>query len=184
MRVITGTAKGRKLLSPEGLETRPTSEMVKEAVFSIIQFELEGANVLDLFAGSGQMGIEALSRGAKYCVFVDNAKASQAAIRDNLAHAGLAGNARLVGTDAVSFLQGGSGSFHIAFLDPPYRKGLMERTLPLVAAVMDPVGAILCETDRKEELPETAGAFVRHREYRYGKTKVTLYRRPADADVE
>lgn len=184
MRVITGTAKGRKLTPPPGLETRPTTEVAKEAVFSIIQFQVEGANVLDLFAGSGQMGIEALSRGARYCVFVDNARSCQNAIRNNLDHTGLGTNARLVGTDAVSFLQGGSGPFDIAFLDPPYDKGLAERTLPLVAALMDADGIILCETDRKELLPETAGDFVRHKEYRYGKTKVTAYRRPMAEDAE
>lgn len=182
MRVITGTARGRKLSTPPGLDTRPTTEVAKEAVFSIVQFEVEGANVLDLFAGSGQMGIEALSRGARHCVFVDSDKTCQNIQRENLATTGLTDRARLVGTDAVSFLKSSSGPFDIAFLDPPYGKGLAEKVLPLVAGCMGPGGAILCETDRAETLPETAGSFVRKKEYRYGKTKVTLYRIPEERD--
>lgn len=177
MRVITGTAKGRKLFTPPGLDTRPTTEVAKEAVFSIVQFEITGANVLDLFAGSGQMGIEALSRGAKHCVFVDHSKVCQKAQRDNLEHTGLAGRGRVAAGDAMSFLRTASGPFDIAFLDPPYQQGMMDKVLPMVANVMSDNGAILCETDRQEELPQEAGAFHKHREYRYGKTKVTVYRR-------
>lgn len=180
MRVITGTARGRRLLAPPGLETRPTAEVAKEAIFSIIQFEVEGANVLDLFAGSGQMGIEALSRGARSCVFVDNARVCQSAQRQNLAHTGLGGRARVVASDALVYLRTRLAAcelFDIVFLDPPYGLGLAEKALPLLAGIVRPHGAILCETDRRETLPETAGDFYRHREYRYGKTKVTLYRR-------
>lgn len=178
MRVITGTAKGRRLVAPPGLETRPTSEVTKEAVFSIIQFEVEGAAVLDLFAGSGQMGIEALSRGAKSCVFVDNARASQQAQRQNLAHTGLEQRARLIAGDAASYLKLNRGPFDIAFLDPPYGKGHAARLLPMVAASMKDSGVILCESSKEETLPETAGDFVRQKEYRYGKAKISLYRKP------
>ncbi|MEG1849742.1 MAG: RsmD family RNA methyltransferase, partial [Oscillospiraceae bacterium] len=95
MRVITGTAKGRKLLAPEGLDTRPTSDMAKEAIFSILQFELEGALVLDLFAGSGQLGIEALSRGARGAIFIDSSREAQATILSNLDKTGLRAAARV-----------------------------------------------------------------------------------------
>ena len=104
MRVITGTARGRKLKTLEGMDVRPTTDMVKEAVFSIVQFQVPCASVLDVFAGSGQMGIEALSRGAARAVFVDNSRASQAVIRENLAATGLAKQARVIADDAVSFL--------------------------------------------------------------------------------
>lgn len=177
MRVITGTAKGRKLAAPAGLDTRPTSEVAKEAVFSIIQFEVEGANVLDLFAGSGQMGIEALSRGARHCTFVDNTRACQTIQRQNLKHTGLDGRARVMTADAISFMRGNSGPFDIAFLDPPYQTGLAEKVLPFVAGAMSENGVILCETDRSESLPVEVGEFSLMREYRYGKVKVTLYRR-------
>lgn len=182
MRVITGAARGRRLTAPQGLDTRPTSEMVKEAIFSVVQFEVEGAEVLDLFAGSGQMGIEALSRGAKHCVFVDNSRECQQIQRQNLAHTGLAGKARVVCSDAESVLRTAAGPFDIAFLDPPYEKGLAEKLLPKVAALMREGGAIFCETGREETLPEAAGEFLRFREYRYGKIKVSLYRRPAETE--
>ena len=120
MRVITGTARGRKLQTPAGTAVRPTSDMVKEAVFSIVQFEVEGARVLDLFAGSGQMGIEALSRGARSCVFVDNAKNSLAAVRENLRSCNLTAHAKVMAGDALVFLREYRGEpFDIAFLDPP-----------------------------------------------------------------
>ena len=104
MRVITGSARGRKLLTLEGEDVRPTTDRVKEAVFSVIQFETEGRRFLDLFAGSGQMGIEALSRGAKEAVFVDSAKKSVEIIRKNLASTKLAENAKVVQTDWQSYL--------------------------------------------------------------------------------
>ena len=176
MRVITGTARGRKLNAPAGLETRPTTELVKEAVFSTIQFEIEGAVVLDLFAGSGQMGLEALSRGAKLCTFVDNAKQSQSVIRDNLERTGLSQNSRIVAMEASAFLKNASGSIDIAFVDPPYQKGLIKKLLDPLAAVMRSSGIIICETDRSEIMPETAGSFKKHKAYRYGKTMITVYR--------
>ncbi len=177
MKVITGTAKGRKLVAPPGLETRPTSAMVKEAVFSIVQFDVEGANVLDLFAGSGQMGIEALSRGAKFCVFVDTAKQSQAALRENLEHTGFTTKSRLSATDARSYLKTASGPFDIVFLDPPYHKGGLPTLLVELAPVMSRDGIIICETAKEDELPETAGDIPKYRTYRYGKTCITVYRR-------
>lgn len=176
MRVITGTARGRKLRTLDGLETRPTSELVKEAVFSIIQFETEGARVLDLFAGSGQMGIEALSRGARSCVFVEQAKACRAVIDENLKHTGLTANARVLGTDAIAFMRGSSELFDIAFLDPPYLQGFSDKLLEPLSKLMSESGVIICETSLKESLPEMAGMLRLYKEYRYGKTKITVYR--------
>lgn len=178
MRVITGSAKGRGLKTLEGLEVRPTTGKVKEAVFSIIQFRIPGAVVLDLFAGSGQMGIEALSRGAKLAVFVDSDKRAQAVIRDNLKATGLAAGSKVAAMDALSFVRSAKEVFDIAFLDPPYRKGLLEQVLPELAEKMSFDGVILCEHGRDEPLPESAGEFMKEREYRYGKIMVTAYRRP------
>lgn len=180
MRVITGTARGRKLEAPQGLETRPTSDMTKEAMFSIIQFEVEGAAVLDLFAGSGQLGIEALSRGARSAVFIDASREAHAVILDNLTKTELKERARVSMTDAASFLKTSRDEFDIAFLDPPYNKGLLDELLPLVAERIHPAGIILCETERGETAPEAAGPFTRRREYRYGRAKVTTYRREED----
>lgn len=183
MRVITGTARGRKLATPPGLDTRPTSDLVKEAAFSIIQFEVEGATVLDLFAGSGQMGIEALSRGASHCVLVDSSRGCRAIQKQNLEHTGFSGRARLVTEDAASYLRRCGQLFDIAYVDPPYQKGLTGTLLPLVAAAMRG-GAILCETDRDELLPEKIGEFTKKKDYRYGKTKITLYRTGIAADKQ
>jgi 16S rRNA (guanine(966)-N(2))-methyltransferase RsmD len=150
--------------------------MVKEAVFSMIQFEVEGARVLDLFAGSGQMGIEALSRGARDCVFVDNSKAALQILTANLEQTGFSRTARVVKGDVLSYLQGADGAFDIAFLDPPYGMGLGEKALPLVAQTMSESGVILIECAAKDTMPDTAGVFAKYREYRYGKTKIVQYR--------
>ena len=178
MRVITGTARGRKLITPAGLDVRPTSAMVKESAFSMIQFEVEGARVLDLFAGSGQMGVEALSRGARECVFVDNSKQSLAALKSNLQNTGPWKNARVHATDAISFLQGlGGQTFDIAFLDPPYGWEPFERCLRLLAGHMSESGVIICEGDDATVLPQEIPPLSQKKQYKYGKTRVFQYRK-------
>ncbi len=180
MRVITGTARGRRLKTLEGNDVRPTTDRVKEAVFSIIQFEVQSAKVLDLFAGSGQMGVEALSRGARLAVFVDHSKQSLEVVRENLKSTGLTAGSRVVTMDYKSFLLGCRDRFDIAFLDPPYRQGLLQEALPLVAACMEPGGVILCEHQKGEELPETVVDFKLQKQYNYGKITVTAYRAASD----
>ncbi|MCL2035638.1 MAG: 16S rRNA (guanine(966)-N(2))-methyltransferase RsmD [Oscillospiraceae bacterium] len=176
MRVVTGSAKGRKLCAPPGLKTRPTPAIVKESVFSAIQFEVEGAAVLDLFAGSGQMGIEALSRGARSCVFIENAKDVLKVTEKNVESTGFGEKSRLVPGDAWSYVQSAKGPFDIAFLDPPYKSTGLNKILPLLGGIMSESGIIICETDSANTLPEKAGPLLKHREYRYGKTKITIYR--------
>ena len=104
MRVITGKARGRKLKDFEGRDIRPTTDMVKEAIFSIIQFDIEGSCVLDLFSGSGQLGIEALSRGAKYCRFVDKSQASAAVTRENITACGFVRDSAVTVMDSIDFV--------------------------------------------------------------------------------
>ncbi|NLX94260.1 MAG: 16S rRNA (guanine(966)-N(2))-methyltransferase RsmD [Clostridiales bacterium] len=176
MRVITGIARGRVLKTLEGESVRPTSERVKEAVFSILQFEIEGRRVLDLFAGSGQLGIETLSRGAASAVFIESDKAAVAVVKANLESTGLAEKATVVQTDAFAFLQTSGLTFDIIFLDPPFAAGLVQRALPLAAAITAPGGIILCEAPFAEKLPEEAGALKQNRVYKYGKTAITTYR--------
>ena len=131
MRVITGTARGRKLVTVEGTEVvRPTTDGVKEAIFSAIQFEIEGRTVLDLFAGSGQLGIEALSRGAKEAYFIDSAAVSIKAVRENLKSTGLEANARVVNMPFSAFLKSTRAVFDIAILDPPYNYKIIQKALP------------------------------------------------------
>jgi 16S rRNA (guanine(966)-N(2))-methyltransferase RsmD len=176
MRVITGSARGRKLKSPADESVRPTSDRVKEAVFSIIQFELEGRRVLDLFAGSGQMGIEALSRGAERAVFVDSSKEAIGIVKDNLASTKLSENAVVLHADALAFLRESGQIFDIIFADPPYKEGIILKMLPLAAARVAPGGILMVETPYGEKLPETAGDLTRTKEYKYGKTAITTYR--------
>lgn len=177
MRVITGLAGGRKLVAPVGDEiTRPTSDMTKEAMFSIIQFEIENSMVLDLFAGSGQLGIEALSRGARKAVFIDNNKEAHDCIIENLKTTKLFDKSSVSQSDVMTFLSNTKDKFDFIFMDPPYCKGYPEKVLPLASKVLCDGGAIIVETEKKEVLPQMAGTIPIKKEYHYGKAKLTLYR--------
>lgn len=176
MRVITGTARGRRLKTLEGRDVRPTTDRVKEALFSIIQFEVEGSTVLDMFAGSGQLGIEALSRGASKAVFVDLDKRAVSVIQENLEHTGLADRAEVYNADSLMFVRNRGERFDIALLDPPYGTGVLQRALEAAAGCVRENGVIICELPEKEELPQTIGNFELRRRYRYGKTELAVYR--------
>lgn len=176
MRVITGTARGRRLETLEGADVRPTTDRIKEAVFSIIQFQLQERTFLDLFAGSGQMGIEALSRGAKCACFVDNSRKSLDVVRKNIKTTGFEQNAKVFAMDYQSFLSMNTTRFDIAFLDPPYGTGILQKALPLVAENMNETGIILAENPLNEQISANYGDFVLDREYRYGKIKISTFR--------
>ena len=180
MRVITGTARSKKLITPKGSDVRPTTDMVKEAVFSAVQFEIEGAAVLDLFAGSGQIGIEALSRGAKSAVFVDKNRDAIAAVKENLKTTQLAEKAKVLLTDSLAFLKSTGEQFDFVFLDPPYEQGICQQALPLAVQAASETCVIFCETRKQEELPEEVGDFRLKKTYRYGKIKLTQYRRKGE----
>ena len=182
MRVIAGEARGRRLEALPGTDvTRPTLSQVKEAMFSIVQFDLPGARVLDLYAGSGQLGIEALSRGARLAVFVEQSRKAQEMVRQNLLTTKLAEHSRVTAMDAIAYLQGCRDTFDIALLDPPYHSGLLEKALE---PKMSPGGVILCESALDEALPPKVGAFQIKKEYRYGKIKLTAYRIPEQNATE
>lgn len=176
MRVITGSARGRRLETLEGEDVRPTTDRIKEAIFSIIQFETEGRRFLDLFAGSGQMGIEALSRGAKEACFVDNAKKSVEIVKRNLKTVGFENKAKVFSMDFRSFLSMNAERFDIAFLDPPYKTGILQSALELTADSMNDTGVIIAENPLDEEILSEYGNFVLDRQYRYGKIKITTFR--------
>lgn len=175
MRVISGKARGRRLKTLEGNDVRPTTDKVKEAVFSIIQFDLPGSVFLDLFSGSGQMGIEALSRDAKFAYFVDSSKASAAVTSENLATVGFSDCSKVYTMDSISFLRSTSNTFDIALLDPPYNKGLLAEALPLLETRMSERGIVLCEHPDNEVLPDETERLIKKKEYSYGKIGVTLY---------
>ena len=177
MRVITGSARGRVLQPVAGMDVRPTTDKVKEAVFSAIQFEVEGARVLDLFCGSGQMGIEALSRGAQSCVFVDASRASQDVTKKNLTTTGLMSKARVAAMDYELFLKSTKDQFDLVFLVLSYSKGFVQKALPLIAPHVSESGVILCEHERCDPPPLSFGGFVRTKEYRYGRISISAFRR-------
>ncbi len=173
MRVITGSARGRRLKEPKNMDIRPTTDKVKESIFNIVQFDLEGRRVLDLFAGTGQLGIEALSRGAKSAVFVDESNEAVKIIRENLEHCGLKGETTR--DDAIGFLSRG-GKFDIIFLDPPYASGLLDAALKKIIQfdILAEGGIIICETAGEKTLEALPEPYFVGREYKYGKVKLTV----------
>ena len=176
MRVITGTARGRRLKELQGMETRPTTDKVKESLFSIIQFDIEGRRVLDLFAGTGQLGIEALSRGAAEAVFVDRRPDAVRLVQENLALCGFTDRARVKSGDALAYLKSGE-KFDLIFLDPPYDTGLLDKALANVVQfdILAEGGIIVCESRREKELPQLPQPYYLLTERSYGKIKLTLY---------
>ena len=177
MRVITGTARGRRLETLPGEHTRPTAERVKEALFSIIQFELEGRQVLDLFAGTGNLGIEALSRGAETCVFADSSRESLRLIRENIAHCKAEEGARVEAGDYRKILGNQTEPFDIILLDPPYNKGLLDECFRLIAEneLLTEDGVIVAEHRREEKMPEELHGFQKQKERRYGIVMLSIY---------
>ncbi len=176
MRVITGTARGRRLKTLEGIDVRPTTDKVKEAIFSIIQFDIEGSEVLDLFSGSGQMGIEALSRGARHAYFIDKSKQAVEATKENLKTTALENNADVINIDSLDYIKTCRNTFDIAIIDPPYDRGLIMQVMPILEPKMSERGIVVCEHEIGLELPESVGKLIKNKTYKYGKIEVTIFR--------
>ena len=179
MRIISGTARGRKLKEPQGMDTRPTTDKVKESLFNIIQFELEGRRVLDLYAGTGQLGLEALSRGAERCVFVDQRREAAALVKENIKLCRFEDRSRVVQEESLSFLSACREKFDVVFLDPPYQSGLLEKSLEQLIRfdILREHGIIVCESGTEWTLPALEPPYEAGREYRYGQIKLSLCRR-------
>ena len=179
MRVITGKARGVALKTPDGILTRPTADRVKEALFSIIQFDIPGAKVLDLFGGTGQLGIEALSRDAASAVFVDEREDACKLIKENLKRTQLEKNAKVVRSDYLAFLNSCREKFDIIFLDPPYAEIFLENSLKRITEIdiLQSGGIIVCERPLGKELFCDLPGYSRSKDYKYGKTLLTLYRK-------
>lgn len=184
MRVITGIARGRRLAAPEGLDVRPTTDKVKEAVFSAVQFELEDSYVLDLFAGSGQMGIEALSRGAKRAIFVDSSQKAVRCINENLRSTKLDKLAEVISRDSYDYIKLTARTFDMIILDPPYRQGHIDNVLPYAAAKLNEGGCIICEYESDADEPSAPEGMVLRKTYRYGKINVTIFCKPSGEECE
>lgn len=178
MRVITGSARGLRLNTLEGESVRPTSEKTKEAIFSAIQFDIEGRSVLDLFAGSGQLGIEALSRGAARAVFTDSSADAIEIIKQNVKKAGFDKQSVVSKIDYEQFLKGTKEVFDIAFIDPPYNAGFIQKALDGTSNIMSEHGIIICEHSADISVPSEINGFTIYREYKYGKLiTVTIYKK-------
>lgn len=176
MRIVTGSARGMRLKSPSGIDVRPTLQHIKEAEFSAIQFHVPGARVLDLFAGTGQLGIEALSRGAASAVFVDASRESVEIVRENLRATKLEAAARVLNEEAFRYAKRTDDRFDVVFVDPPYGGDTAKKILPLVARVAAPGALVICETERGAHMPREAPPLALQKNYRYGQTEVWLYK--------
>ncbi len=179
MRVIAGVAGGVHLLTPEGMQTRPTIERVKEAIFSSLHFELPGMRVLDLFAGTGQMGIEALSRGAKYATFVDCRREAIALIRENLRMTKLEENAELRCMDYEAFLRTIHQPYDLILLDPPYQEKFLENALKIISEIdiLAKDGIIITERPAHKPLEGEFAGLIPQKDRRYGTVLITRFRK-------
>ena len=179
MRVITGKARGVQLRTPAGMQTRPTSDRVKEALFSIINFDIPGARVLDLFGGTGQLGIEALSRGAKSAVFVDAREDACKLIWENLKRTKLEQDGRVVRSDYLDYLKRCKEQFDIILLDPPYAEVFLENALKKITEIdiLQSDGIIVTERPLGKELELEFEGYQRSKDYKYGNTLLTIYRK-------
>ena len=179
MRVISGKARGTVLRTPDGMATRPTADRVKEALFSIVQFDLPCARVLDLFAGTGQLGIEALSRGAAFAQFVDTREDACRLIAENLKRTSFETQANVLRCDYVNYLEKCKNKFDIILLDPPYAEVFLENALKMITEIdiLQSGGIIVTERPLGKELSFDFPGLTRSKDYKYGKTVLTLFRK-------
>lgn len=180
MRIISGSARGRKLKEPASAGIRQTSDKVKESIFNIIQFDIEGRRVLDLFAGTGQLGIEALSRGARSAVFVDSASESIKLTKENLKICGFSEYSSVYARDALRFLENNE-KYDLIFIDPPYDSQLAEQALDKIAEIdkLNINGIIIVEQKAESATLAMMPPYFLQKEYKYGGVKVTKYAREA-----
>jgi len=178
MRVISGKVKGRKLKEPTDYLIRPTTDRIKESIFDIVQFDIEGRLVLDLFAGTGQLGIEALSRGAKSASFVDSATESVKLIRENLKICDFSDKAAVYAFDALRYLEN-DDNFDLIFIDPPYDTAFADRAVTRIVEFdkLNINGIIILETKADTPTPAVELPYSLIRVYRYGNTQIAKYTR-------
>lgn len=181
MRVISGKVRGLKLNTPKNEDVRPTTDRVKESLFNIINPYIMESSILDLFAGTGSLGIECLSRGAKKCVFVDISKESIAIVKSNIKKARVENESVVLNLDfkdAVNKLKIQKSKFDVIFMDPPYYKNMFIDALEKIdnADLLDEDGIIVVEHDSKDEFPENIGRLEKFKAKKYGNTTLTFYK--------
>ena len=176
MRVISGSARGKKLECPEGIDIRPTLDRVKESVFNMIAFDIAGATVLDLFSGSGALGIEALSRGASHCVFVDKSSQSIDATQKNIEATRFGDASCVINTDSIEFIKKTDKTFDIIFIDPPYESELYESSLRAIkdSGILSDDGFIVLEYDINTTPPFKTSGFEIVKDRKYGRVKILI----------
>lgn len=178
MRIITGEYRGRKLETPVGFDVRPTTDKVKEAVFNLLMQDTWDSVVVDLFAGTGNLGLEALSRGARRCYFCDNSRDSLKLIRTNIEKCRAQDRSIVLAGDYMKALSRIKEKVHIFLIDPPYKNDLYEKCLKEIDALdlLDREGIIVAEHGVRDDVPETVGNLIRVKERTYGKIKISIYR--------
>ena len=182
MRIISGHLRGRRLRAPEGLSTRPTSDRVREALFNILGADVQGARFLDVCAGSGAVGLEALSRGAESVVFIEQSRRALEQLESNIEHCGVGEAARIVAKDVLAALKalvGTETTFDIVYVDPPYDAGLYRPILKLlgVGGLVSPEGLVVVERRSRDHLPAEAGELRHYRDVKYGDSTLTFFAR-------
>lgn len=180
MRVISGKARGLKLNTPKNEDVRPTTDRVKESLFNIINGYIIDGEILDLFAGTGSLGIECLSRGASKCVFVDLNKSSIDIVKSNINKARVEANSEVMNMDfksAIEKVKNNSYKFDVIFMDPPYYKDMFIDALKKIeqSNILKEDGIIVVEHDTKHEFPENVGKLCKNRNKKYGNTTLTFY---------
>ena len=182
MRIIAGSLKGRKLQGPADDRIRPTSDMVKEALFSMVTHHIDLGVVVDLFTGTGNVGLEALSRGAHKVYFCDASRDSIALTRENIRHCGVTEGVVVLNSDWKRSLERISDQADLFFLDPPYKAGLLEECIEEIDAMelLDPYGIIVAEHDNETVLPEEIGRLIQIKTRRYGKKYLTVFAYPEE----
>ncbi len=186
MRVIAGRAKGRQLQTPKGMSTRPTGAKVREAIFSVLASKITNKRVLDVFAGTGAMGLEALSRGAKEATFIEKDRAAQKALKQNIENIGFCEEVKIFNGDCLKFLPDMRGPFDLVFLDPPYNKGYVNKIMPLLAkpGFLAQEGIIVLETAAKEKEIPADDCWLLQKESKYGDTAVLYYQKANEEDYQ
>ncbi len=182
MRIISGAFRGRRLHSPKGDKIRPTIDRVRESIFNIIAAKVPDSKVLDLFAGTGAMGLEALSRGARNCFFVDQSVQAVHLIRENVQMCAAQDRSRVIHGpvgSAIQRLNSENELFDIIFMDPPYGKGYIQKTLEIIDAVAGSDALVVAEQHIKDQSPRIPPIWQVDRERRYGDVLITFYSRIA-----
>lgn len=185
MRIIAGEAKGRRINAPVGRETRPTSDRVKESIFNILGDRVPGAKILDLFAGTGNMGLEAISRGAEHCIFIDSSKEAIRIIHENINTLKYQDKCEVYNNDAIAameILNKRNIKFDIIFLDPPYHKNIITTVLKTLnnTEILNHNGLIIAEHDNKDIVPDVFNEFIMIKKAEYGNTTVSFYRKKGE----